>query len=530
MSFKNIKDWDLAKTNYLRADLLVIERLPKVDIAILNQLVGMIHEAGSLLILSGSIDPTLLKKTGLKSTKVPGLFTKGEGYTPKEYGVSYIERWGDTDFMKNWKLMADLILAHMPRSFTRETVRVFDVGCLNAYMMESLRRVGVKHIYGTDISYEIGINRIVDPYHLPAVTIEDFNDNSYPDHFGDIVICMEVLEHLPPETTDKFIEELKRVTSDNGVILISTSEDPTVDPTHTNCRPRAEWFKIFAKHNLVPVGEQIVFPGFNSFVIKKATGPLAKTYSQSVQALSAVIPLWGGVRALKRAYRRGLRFRETLKRPYRPSYAQSGEDIIVRYLFDALGIKKPSYIDIGAHHPTYISNTALLYQTGSRGINIEPDPSLFREFINSRPLDTNLNIGLAKKPGQLDFFLMDPPALNTFSKEEAQQCVREGSQIVSTRKVSVQTLPTIIDKYCHGIFPDFMSLDVEGLDMEILQTIEFEKTAPLVICVETISYSARFGEGRKETEIIDFLLAHGYQVYADTHLNTIFLKKNFTRL
>ena len=65
-----------------------------------------------------------------------------------------------------------------------------------------------------------------------------------------------------------------------------------------------------------------------------------------------------------------------------------------------------------------------------------------------------------------------------------------------------------------------MSLDAEGLDYEILQMIEYDKNYPKVICVETVSYTS----GRKETEIINFLQSKGYNIYADTHINTIFSK------
>jgi hypothetical protein len=57
------------------------------------------------------------------------------------------------------------------------------------------------------------------------------------------------------------------------------------------------------------------------------------------------------------------------------SFSQSGEDLIIDFIFNALGISRPSYIDIGAHHPYYLNNTAIFYLRGARGINIEPDPS-----------------------------------------------------------------------------------------------------------------------------------------------------------
>ena len=80
--------------------------------------------------------------------------------------------------------------------------------------------------------------------------------------------------------------------------------------------------------------------------------------------------------------------------PSHRSYSQCGEDLILGFLVRSLGIERPSYIDIGAHDPTYLNNTKLLYQRGSRGINIEANPALIQRFKRQRPADINLNIGV----------------------------------------------------------------------------------------------------------------------------------------
>ena len=105
---------------------------------------------------------------------------------------------------------------------------------------------------------------------------------------------------------------------------------------------------------------------------------------------------------------------------YKKSFSQSGEDLIVKYIFDILNIYKPSYLDIGAHHPTYLSNSALLYLNGSKGINIEPDPLLFKKFLKGRKNDINLNIGISDKEEVLDFYILNNPTLNTFSKKKVK--------------------------------------------------------------------------------------------------------------
>lgn len=209
------------------------------------------------------------------------------------------------------------------------------------------------------------------------------------------------------------------------------------------------------------------------------------------------------------------------------SYSQSGEDLIIKFIFDNLKIKNPSYIDIGAHHPFYISNTALLYQNGSVGINIEPDPILFEAFEKERKKDKNLNIGISDIEDVLDFYIISSPTLNTFSKEEAYNYQKEGDfKIQTVKKIKVNTLENVLNEFANGEFPQFLTVDAEGIDELIIKSIDFENNFPIVICIETISFSTS-GHGVKNKSLITFIESKGYLVYADTNINTIFVKENF---
>lgn len=210
---------------------------------------------------------------------------------------------------------------------------------------------------------------------------------------------------------------------------------------------------------------------------------------------------------------------------YRKSYSQCGEDLIVRFIFDQLNIVIPSYIDIGAHHPYIISNTSTLYENGSKGVNIEPNPPFFDLFIKERPNDINLNIGISDKEQNLEYFEFNEPALNTFSTEEKENLLKEGKTLTATKIVSTNNLAFVIANYCNNLFPNFLSLDVEGYDMVVLNQIDFENNYPIVICVETISFSAK-GNGIKNNELIDFLISKGYFLHSDTYINSIFVKKD----
>jgi FkbM family methyltransferase len=208
------------------------------------------------------------------------------------------------------------------------------------------------------------------------------------------------------------------------------------------------------------------------------------------------------------------------------SYSQSGEDLIVRSIFDFLEIPAPTYIDIGAHHPTFLSNTFLFYQQGARGINIEPDPSLFGAFAKIRDRDTNLNIGIADKEGELPFYVMSAPTLNTFSEADAQAAVSQGRvKIKEVVTVSVRPINAVLEENLKNNPLDFLSIDVEGLDFSILSSLDFSRWRPKVICAETITYSER-NQGQKIPEIASLLKDLGYESYADTHINTIFLDRN----
>lgn len=160
------------------------------------------------------------------------------------------------------------------------------------------------------------------------------------------------------------------------------------------------------------------------------------------------------------------------------TYAQHGEDLIVLNILSRIGIQKPSYLDIGANHPTNISNTALMYERGSRGINVEPDPDQFSEIERQRRGDVNLNVGVAPTAGSKRFYRTKEPGRNSFVRELAKP-----HKITAEIEVPVVTVMGIIADN-GGVFPDFMSIDAEGMDLDILRSADFSAVFPKVVCVE----------------------------------------------
>jgi FkbM family methyltransferase len=214
-------------------------------------------------------------------------------------------------------------------------------------------------------------------------------------------------------------------------------------------------------------------------------------------------------------------------------YSQAGEDIIVQYLFDSLKIDKPTYLEVGTNQPLICNNTYNFYTKGCYGVCIEPDKNMVGKIKAKRPDDIVLNIGIGLTESSNAPFYLFPDKVNgwsTFSKEEALIRERESGIGFSTVEVPLVPVNTIIGKY-FSPHPNFISLDVEGLDLDILQSLDFEKYKPEVICVETVTFGYMTNTEEKITGISDFMHSKGYITYADTHINTIYCRKDaFTNL
>lgn len=202
------------------------------------------------------------------------------------------------------------------------------------------------------------------------------------------------------------------------------------------------------------------------------------------------------------------------------TYSQNGEDLVILNLFDQLGIAKPSYLDLGAHHPSRISNTKLMYERGSRGVNVEANPFLIEQFKRDRPLDKNVNMGVNRFPSGISreqmYMYDDWSGRNTFSLEEYEKCVQQfGMKMEKSFSIDCMSVNDIVQKWCYGEWPDFLSCDVEGMDYDILSVADFNQTQPKVICVETTGRTRDFYNLLCEK--------HGYTKVVSMGENTIYI-------
>ena len=204
-------------------------------------------------------------------------------------------------------------------------------------------------------------------------------------------------------------------------------------------------------------------------------------------------------------------------------YSQEGEDAILKRLFEYQ--EKGFYVNIGAHHPKRFSNTYYFYKKQWHGINIEPLPTAIELFNKTRPRDINLNMGVSREGGLLNYYIFNEPALNTFSVDLAQEYAALPSfKVLRQIKIPTYSLEEILRKNLpENQLIDFLSIDVEGFDLEVLQSNNWELYRPRIVLVEDL-------QGQKgdftQTPTFQFMQSQHYIFKAKT-IHTLFFENKY---
>lgn len=207
----------------------------------------------------------------------------------------------------------------------------------------------------------------------------------------------------------------------------------------------------------------------------------------------------------------------------RQSFAQDAEDLVLSSMYTDL--TPGFYVDIGAHHPVSRSNSHYYYQLGWRGINIDPAEGMIELFGSARPRDVNLQIAIDLQEGYQTLYQFDDPLLSGLDYRVAKQREHEGRHRI-VGEIAVRTCPLrrVLDEHLpRGQTIDFMSVDVEGTELRVLMSNDWEVYRPGVILVEIIG-PIDLGE-LISSPVIEYLSSVGYKPFARTRLTT-FLADN----
>jgi FkbM family methyltransferase len=204
------------------------------------------------------------------------------------------------------------------------------------------------------------------------------------------------------------------------------------------------------------------------------------------------------------------------------SYSQEGEDKILNRYFK--NKKKGFYIDVGAHHPFRFSNTYLFYKRGWRGINIDATPGSMKLFKKCRPRDINIETAVSNSTKEINYYIFDEPALNSFSSKLSKKRAADTKyKIEKVIKLWPKKLSEILDENLPlNTHVDFMTVDVEGYEYEVLVSNNWGKYKPTYLLVEVLK-----GESEKLTNSKIYLLlkSKNYKALANTGRTIIFKKQ-----
>ena len=205
-------------------------------------------------------------------------------------------------------------------------------------------------------------------------------------------------------------------------------------------------------------------------------------------------------------------------------YSNWGIDLLVK---DILKKKKRGiYIDVGCHHPLINNNTNMLYKNGWKGINVDLDFNTIDMFNYFRPKDDNILSALSNKKGQANlYFFHNRAAKNTISKSR-------GTGARSIKKIEVNTLDNIIKNSKFKIKDiDFLSIDVEGNELNVLKGLNFKKYRPKIISIEFIKPNIKefYQHNIKDIEksnIYKFMISKKYKLINWIHDDLVFISKS----
>jgi|TARA_B110000211_G_scaffold20074_1_gene20872 FkbM family methyltransferase len=178
------------------------------------------------------------------------------------------------------------------------------------------------------------------------------------------------------------------------------------------------------------------------------------------------------------------------------------------------------YIDVGCYHPIRISNTKFLYDKGWNGINIDISKRSIDLFDIARKKDINLNIGVGNKNRtSVAYFKKALFHANTIDYEHSKKFLGESEK----KKIKVQTLNSIINKYAKNKKIDFIDIDCEGKDMEVLQGLDLKRNKIDLVSVEMHGYDKN--TQRKGQLIFNIMKKNKYKkIYGNYPDNIIFKK------
>lgn len=203
----------------------------------------------------------------------------------------------------------------------------------------------------------------------------------------------------------------------------------------------------------------------------------------------------------------------------RPSWSQFGEDLVAR---DILGLERGYYIDIGCNDPIRWSNTYLFYLHGWNGLLVDGNQHLIDRCRRLRPADTAVCCLMGDAEGVGEIAIYDEHALSSAVADHNADR-RSRAKLLGKRRLPIRTLTALLIEHKAPASIDFLSIDVEGMDLLVLKGLDFTRFSPRLIAIE----DAAFDPLRpRESPLVAFLASHGYRLYSHVYPTLFFVARD----
>ena len=222
-----------------------------------------------------------------------------------------------------------------------------------------------------------------------------------------------------------------------------------------------------------------------------------------------------------------------LKRKFKyqkKSYSFNGVDLIIDYIFKSK--KNGFYLDVGSQHPISNNNTYILFKKGWRGINIDLDKKNIDLFNIVRPKDINLNYAISDIEKEVDlFYYHESSPINTLSKNVSDF---QKAKVSKVKKVQTKILNNILLEINLEDRIDYMNIDVEGYEEQVLKGFDIKKYKPYVVSIEYLDLKMNKLEFRNNdinnllnSNLYKFFIQNDYFFVNWLHGDLIFVHKDF---
>ena len=198
------------------------------------------------------------------------------------------------------------------------------------------------------------------------------------------------------------------------------------------------------------------------------------------------------------------------------TYSLFGEDLAALKFFK--NEKKGFYVDIGCYHPTHINNTYLLYKKGWNGINIDVSQFSIDLFKFMRPDDLNYKCAVSETKKKVNlYYQKEHSQLTSINKLTAKKFIKGRLKKKIINSFSLEEILSWGKYKDYEI--DFLDVDVEGADLQVLKGLNFSKRKPKLICVEI--HQNNF----KKHKIYRFLIKKKYKLIWHVSFSFLFKRK-----